>query len=197
MFFSGNNQSLLHCCGVDHAVFRRLLELFSPVFHMYTFDDTTGQIRQRALHANGSSRGRKKEVDAIGCLGLVLFCCQTRGSVARASGLAFGITSTLMYRWLKFSRKILLSVLQHHDEASVILPTQDEVDKYVDAIGQKYETLGEQKVWAAADGLKVPLAKSTKWRVQNQYYNGWTGDPYVSNCVFVFLPPMERSKSVL
>ena len=117
----------------------------------------------------------------------MLFWFRTRGSVARSASLAFGMTSTPTYRWLKFSRKILLSVLQHHDEASVILPTQDEVDKYVDAIGQKYETLGEQKVWAAADGLKVPLAKSTKWRVQNQYYNGWTGDTYV-NCVFVFAP---------
>ena len=73
MFFSANNQALLNCCGVDHAVFRQLLRLFTPVFRVYTFDDTTGQIRRRGVHRNGSSRGRKKEVDAIGCLGLVLF----------------------------------------------------------------------------------------------------------------------------
>ena len=68
-------------------------------------------------------------------------------------------------------------VLQHHHQAAAILPTHDEVDAYVDArIGQKYESLREEKVWAAADGLKVPLAKSKKWHIQNQYYNEWVGD---------------------
>ena len=44
----------------------------------------------------GAQKGKKeKEVDAIGCLGLlVLFWFRTRGSVARAaSSLAFGMTS--------------------------------------------------------------------------------------------------------
>jgi len=42
LFNSGNNQALLNCCGVDHRVFRQLLELFSPVFNAYTFNDATG-----------------------------------------------------------------------------------------------------------------------------------------------------------
>ena len=188
MFLSGNDQALLNCCGVDHSVFRKLLQLFSPVFRAYTYDDTTGQIRRRAfLFTNRGVCGRKKAIDEIGCFGLVLFWFQTCGSVARSASLAFGMTSTPLYKWLKFSRKILLFVLQKHPHAAVVTPTQADVDKYVDAIGQKYESLREHKVWAAADGLKIPLAKSSKWRVQNQYYNGWTGDTYV-NSVFVFSP---------
>ena len=40
-------------------------------------------------------------------------------------------------------------------------PSEQEVVEYIDAIGAKYPTLGERKVWGAADGLKVKLQKSS------------------------------------
>ena len=33
LFHSGNDQSLLNCCAVDHRIFRSLLKVFEPVFH--------------------------------------------------------------------------------------------------------------------------------------------------------------------
>ena len=47
--------------------------------------------------------------------------------------------------------------------------------------------LGQEKVWGAADGLKLQLQRSSDWTVQNRYYNGWKGSTFV-NSVFVFAP---------
>ena len=44
-----------------------------------------------------------------------------------------------MYKWLKFSRKILLSALQNHPHVTVSLPTETEVDNYVESIGRLKE----------------------------------------------------------
>lgn len=104
LFQSGDDQLLLNCCAVDHRVFRSLLEVFEPVFHQYMVDETTGSIRKCILTREGVPKGRKRQVDATCCLGLVLYWYRTRGSVARATAMAFGLTSTSMYKWLKFGR---------------------------------------------------------------------------------------------
>lgn len=187
LFKSGCNQALLNCCAVDHEVFSNLLELFKPVFDYHMWDESTGFIREVIVSKHGKIMGRRREIDATGCLGLVLYWYRTRGSVARATSMAFGLTSTPMYKWLKFGRRVLLFVLHQHPLAKVSLPSQDEIGDYVHAIGQKYPVLGTEKVWAAADGLKVPLQKSSNWAIQNQYYNGWQNSTYV-NSVFVFAP---------
>ena len=44
LFDSKNDQALLNCCGLDHAVFAELLSMFEPLFHRYTLDDK-GKIR--------------------------------------------------------------------------------------------------------------------------------------------------------
>jgi hypothetical protein len=188
LFQSRNDQALLNCCAVDHTVFQGLLELFEPVFDQHMVDEATGQIRKRLFTRDGIPRGRKRVVDATCCLGLVLYWYRTRGSVARATSLAFGLTSTPMYKWIKFGRHVLLFVLQNNPLASIRPPSsQEELQKYIDAIGTKYPILQEEKVWGAADGLKVPLQKSRDWTLQNRYYNGWAGGTYV-NSVFVFAP---------
>ena len=187
LFESGNDQALLNCCAVDHRVFRNLLDLFAPVFNRYTFDAKTGRIRELKLTRNGNSTGRPRSIDAKGALGLVLYWYRTRGSVARAHALAFGLTSTPMYLWLKFSRQVLLSVLQDHPLAVVTDPSPTEMKQYMAAIASKYPILKEEKVWAAADGLKLLLERSSDWGTQNKFYNGWTSNTYVSS-VFVFAP---------
>ena len=100
LFGCGNDQALLNCCACDHKVFRSLLALFKPVFDTHTFDDKTGRIKKMTTTKNGKPKGRKREIDAIGCLGLVLFWYRTRGSCTRAIALAFGLTATPMYKWL-------------------------------------------------------------------------------------------------
>ena len=181
LYHSGNDQSLLNCCGVDHKIFRELLALFEPVYDRFTVDKWTGEIRLR------KPQGRPRELDAIGALGLVLFWYRTRGSCARAIAFPFGLTATPMYQWLKFGRRVLLSVLQNVDVAKCQPPTNEEVDRYVEAISAKYPVLAPFRVWGAVDGLKLRLQQSSNWALQNMYYNAWTEGCYVSS-VLVFAP---------
>jgi hypothetical protein len=187
MFDSGNDQALINCCGVDHKVFAGLIKIFEPTFNRYTVDRKNGMIRKLKVSAMGITNGRPRKVDAIGVLGLVLFWYRTRGSAARAVSLAFGLTSSPMHEWLRFGRRALLYALQFHPDAKVIPPSRADVDRYVEAIADKYPLLGEERVWAACDGLKLPLETSGHWLKQNQFYNGWQGKTFV-NSVFCFAP---------
>ena len=145
LFQSGDDQSLLNCCAVDHWVFQSLLEVFEPVFHQYMVDESTGSIRKCILTREGVPKGGKRQVvDATCCLGLVLYWYRTRGSVARSTSMAFGLTSTPMYKWIKFGCQILLFVLQNHPSAKIVPPSKEDLQNYVDAI--KYPILGEEKV---------------------------------------------------
>eukprot|EP00536_Pseudo-nitzschia_multiseries_P002542 jgi/Psemu1/63698/estExt_Genemark1.C_340067 len=186
LYLLGNDQALLNCCGVDHIVFRELLDIFEPCFNSYTIDKNTGSIRKFKEY-NKHNYIRHREFDAAGCLALILFWFQTRGSAARAVAIAFGITASPMYRWLKFGRKVLLTALQDHPAAKVCLPNEQETQQYIDAIAAKYPSLCPHRVWAACDGLKLHLQQSGDWTKQNQYYNGWTCGTYV-NSVFLFCP---------
>ena len=55
--------------------------------------------------------------------------------------MAFGLTSTVMYKWLKFSRRVMIFALHKHLDAMVSVPTEQEVDGNVEAIGRKYPRL--------------------------------------------------------
>ena len=97
----------------------------------------------------------------------------------------FGQTSTPMYKWLKFGRKVLLHILCRDPDAIVRLPTSDEVIFYQSAIVNKSPNVAE--VRAAADGLKLFIQAVGKSNEQNKYYNGYTHGHYI-NSVFVFAP---------
>jgi transposase-like protein len=183
MFDSGNEQALINCCAVDHKVFAELLELFEPVFNTYTIDHKTGLVKK----LNTRIKGRPRKIDAVGVLGLVLFWYRTRGSAARSISLAFGLTASNLYGWLRFGRRALLYALQHHPDAKVTPPTKADIDRYVEAIANQYPLLAEERVWAACDGLKLPLEQSSNWLKQNPFYNGWKSHTYV-NSVFCFAP---------
>ena len=135
------------------------------------FDERDNRIRKIVLTKGGQPKGRKRDMDAVGSLGLVMYWYRTRGSLARQGALAFGLTATPMYKWLRFSRRVLLFVLHRHPLAMVKLPTWSEMAEFMLAIGSKYATLLGERVWGACDGLKVLLEKSTDWQIQNRYYN--------------------------
>ena len=97
------------------------------------------------------------------------------------------MTSSSLYQWLGFGRRALLYAIQNHPDAKVIPPTDDEIDLFIRAIEGQYHLLGEERVWAACDGLKLPLQQSKNWYVQNPNYNGWLGHTYV-NSIFLFAP---------
>ena len=60
--------------------------------------------------------------------------------------MVFGLTLTTVYKWLKFSRRILLFVLQKHPLAQVHAPTEEGIVKYHHAIAVKYPSLEPHKV---------------------------------------------------
>mmetsp|Transcript_14810 Transcript_14810/g.33985 ORF Transcript_14810/g.33985 Transcript_14810/m.33985 type:complete len:300 (-) Transcript_14810:117-1016(-) len=150
-------------------------------------DEETGLICKCTLTIEGLQKGRKRQVDATCWLGLVLYWYQIRGSVARSTAMAFGLNSTPIYKWIKFGRRILLFVLQNHPFAKIRPPSEEDLKNYVSAIAAKHPILADEKVWGAADGLKLQLQRSRDWTVQNRYYNGWKGNTFV-NSVFVFAP---------
>ena len=83
LFDNGNDQSILNITGIDHRVFRELLQIFEPNYRKYTIDPETMNVRQLKLDRNGNPYGRKRELDAIGGLALVLMWYRTRGACTR------------------------------------------------------------------------------------------------------------------
>ena len=77
-------------------------------------------------------------------------------------------------------RRVLLYALQHDPAAKVYSPTAAEVDGYIGAIGAKYPIMGEERVWAACDGLKIRLQHSSHYIKQSHNYNGYTGATYIN-----------------
>ena len=90
LYLSGNNQALINATGHDHASFSRLLELFRDPFYFNTFDKGTGFIRPKELDVLGNPCGRPRDLNPIGCLGLVLMWCRTRGATSRTLNIMFG-----------------------------------------------------------------------------------------------------------
>ena len=102
LFDSKDNQALLNMTGLDHLTFNKLLGLYSPFYCKLTWDDKEGICRlKRKTHS-------RRHLDAVGSLGLVLTWYRTRGACTRTLALAFGLTSTTLYKWLKFGRRVLL-----------------------------------------------------------------------------------------
>jgi hypothetical protein len=58
------------------------------------------------------------------------------------------------------------------------MPTAEEMERYKAAVKEKHPML--DGVWCSMDGLKLLLECSGDEEEQNDFYNGWTGDHYVS-----------------
>lgn len=152
-----------------------------------------GRIRKVAVTKSGKPIGRTREIDAAACLSLVLYWYGTSGSVARATAMAFGLTSTPMHTWIKVSSCILLCVFQSHHLARVHTPTHDGIvmNSYLDAIGAKCPILCTEKVWAGVDGLEIPLQsqQSGQFKIDITV----DGKAPLVRIAFLFWPWMEES----
>ena len=73
LFDSKNDQALMNCCACNHEVFAELLSYFDPYFKRYTFDSRTGKIRKLKMTRRGKVVGKKRDLDSVGCLGMVLY----------------------------------------------------------------------------------------------------------------------------
>ena len=191
LFASGQDDALISLCGFDHATFNSLLYLFEPLYHQYSpfYSDLHGKF----LKKSAQSHGHPRLVTPTIALGLVLAWTRTRGS-SMVLQIIFGMTATPLCMWLRFGRRILVKVLKDHPGARVEMPNAEEIDSFKLAISSKYPSL--TNVWGAMDGLKLLLQQAGSDDVQNNFYNGWTHDHYVSN-LFLFSPDGKIRKYFL
>ena len=129
--------------------------------------------------------GKPRSLNAIGALGLVLMWYRTRGSCARGLAMLFGQTSTPMYKWLKFSCKVLLQVLSRDINSKVALPTHEKNVSTNQLLGLSIHCVRMSGLLLM--GLNFFWKKSTSKQKQNYYFNGWKHGHYI-NCIFVFCP---------
>lgn len=90
-----------------------------------------------------------------------------------------------MSLWVRFARRIIIHILASHPDAKVAMPTNHEVEYYKEVIASKYPLLKD--CWGAMDGLKILIQKAGSEIEQNNFYNGWKSDHFVTN-LFLFAP---------
>ena len=143
----------------------------------FTKDGTIVALRNNNL-------GRPRLISAADGLGLILASTRTRGSTMTLE-LIFGMTQTAVSEYLYFGMIILIRVLQAMDDAKIKQPSIARIAEYQDAVRKRHPRL--HNVWCTMDGIKLLLECAGDEDEQNQYYNGWTCDHYVS-AVLVFCP---------
>lgn len=109
---------------------------------------------------------------------------RTRGGLSVLS-IILGVTKSKVSIWLRYTRRILIKVLQHHPLAKIEIPSDDEIAEFVRVISEKYPHVGS--VWGAMDGLKLYLQSAGDTDTQNTFYNGWQHNHFV-NSLFLFAP---------
>ena len=133
LYNSLNDQALLNATGCDHCAFTILLRKFQVYYHYYTFHSNKDIIRRKKCYMDGTPKGRKRDMSAVGFLRLVLMWYRSTGACTRSLSMHFGQTSTPMYRWIKFGRRILLKSLIDDPNTKVELPSQDKIELYCEA----------------------------------------------------------------
>lgn len=175
LYLARQDDALITLCGLDFNSFENLLAIFSPLFLRYTpHVDSSSNIRPVRV----VGRGRPRLITPTFGLGLVLAWTRTRGSLMNLQ-LIFGLTSSKISIWLRFSRRILLLVLSQMKEAAVEMPSVEEARSLATFIESKYPAL--EGVWGAMDGLKVMVETSGDPIEQSYYFNGWLQGHYLSN----------------
>ena len=78
-----------------------------------------------------------------------------------------------------------MGVLKNNELAKVQIPSPEKIREYCGAVESRHPNLPD--VWCTMDGLKLLLQQAGSINVQNNFYNGWTHDHYVTS-VFCFCP---------
>ena len=128
--------------------------------------------------------GRRRLLDAEGCLGLVLCWSRTRGA-EWSLAVAFGLTGTRVSVYLRFGMRILVTILKADPKSEVRMPDAAEIAMFKEAIVAKHSLLVD--CYCMVDGLKLYLQQSGDSVIQSLFYNGWKHDHFVTN-IFAFAP---------
>jgi len=178
---SGNNQALITLTGVDFETFNWYHEKFKMVYDSNSpFIDPNGFI----VPIDPNVGGRPRLMTAADCVALCLAWTRTRGS-KMVLQIIFGITGTPVSVYLRFGRRTLIKILKDEPDARILIPGIEKIREYQAAINERHPNL--ENVWCCMDGLKLYLEEAGDATTQNNYYNGWKQDHYVSS-VFVFCP---------
>ena len=181
LFNSKHDDALITLCGFDHASFELLHQLFKPCFYSFT---PCRKNTDFIVRNSTTKKGRQRYLCSISCLALGLAWTRTRGSYMILQ-IIFGLTHGSLSVWLRFSRRMIVKVLLTHEDAVVRLPTADEATLFATMINQKYPLI--TNCWGAMDGLKLTLQQAGNETQQNNFYNGWTHEHFVTN-LFLFSP---------
>ena len=182
LYHSKNDQGMITLTGFDFNSFNAVSKKLAPLFNVFT----PFRRDHETITLKTSPRGRRRQINAVDCLGLVLAWTRTRGSMAVLQ-MIFGLTMTNLSTYLRFGRRIVIEVLKNDPDATIRLPTENEMQQYTQAIAGKHPSLGAQKVWCTIDGLKLMLQQAPNSTIQEQFYNGWMHDHYVTS-VLCFCP---------
>ena len=125
---SNNDQALITLTGFDVPTFQWLLSKFQPLFDTYTPQSDTGYIKLK------KDTGCSRNVDAAHILGLCLTWTGTHGSCFVLQGL-FGMSMTNLNLYLKFGRRLLVTILLNEPDAKIKIPSLQKIDEYKAATG--------------------------------------------------------------
>ena len=138
----------------------------------------------RCLRRRTTLVGRRRLLDAEGCLGLVLCWSRTRGA-EWSLAVAFGLTGTRVSVYLQLGMQILVTILKADPKSEVRMPDAAEIAMFKEAIVAKHSLLVD--CYCMVDGLKLYLQQSGDSVIQSRFYNGWKHDHFVTN-IFAFAP---------
>jgi hypothetical protein len=99
--------------------------------------------------------------------------------------LIFGLTAGHLSLWMRFGRRLLVRVLREDPNGAVVLPDNNEIDRFVLSINEKYPAL--YNCWGTMDELKLCVEKAGDYQIQNLFFNGWQHNHYISN-LLLFSP---------
>jgi hypothetical protein len=165
--------------GFDCATFDSLCEIFTPVFDSYTpFVPSGVSCFERTIQQN---KGRPRMIRPEDCLGLVLAWTRTRG-LLMVLQLIFWMTYTNLDNYLLFTKRIIVMVLRNHLMAKVQIPSSKKIEEYKEMVQLRHPYLLD--ICCTMDGLKLMLEQSGNALIQEQFYNGWVHEHYVTSVIY-------------
>jgi hypothetical protein len=81
--------------------------------------------------------------------------------------------------YLRFGIRLIVETFHDDPLALVSIPSTEEIDEYKATFGARHSLL--QDCWVTMDGLKLYLQQPRNFEIQEQFYNGWAHDHYVTS----------------
>ncbi len=138
--------------GFDCFSFDSLLVKFGPMFDGHTPFNESGMIVEFEYHTV-----RKRKVQLVDCLSLLLVWTCTRGSL-NVLQLVFGLTYTNLSVYLRFGIQLIVDTFRDDPLARVSIPSVEEIETFKAAFAMWHPLLND--CWATMDGLKLYLQQS-------------------------------------